>query len=288
MVRTRACSSVVERHSYKVEVPGSTPGMPTRALGAVVSASGRHPEGHRFKSCSAHMKLKVLYEDENILVIDKPAGIIVYSEKPKKQKTLIDFVLEKYPSFKKGLFPPRYGIIHRLDRDTSGLLVVAKDNKSLKFLQQKFKRGEVEKKYHVLVVGTLKTNEGIIENLIGRSIKDRRKQRVYFPNEPEVKRKKLRKASTKYKVLKRFKGYTLVIASPKTGRKHQIRTQFSYLGHPIAGDKLYGFKRQPCPEGLYRQFLHASFLKVKLPGGEVKEFYSKIPDDLEKVLKNLT
>ena len=89
---------------------------------------------------------------------------------------------------------------------------------------------------------------------------------------------------TEYKVLERFDNYTLVEAIPKTGRKHQIRTHFSYLGHPIAGDKLYGFKNQPTPEGLNRHFLHASQLRIKLPDGEIKEFKSELPEDLKNVI----
>jgi len=233
------------------------------------------------------MELKVLYENNNLLVIDKPAGIIVFPERKVGEKTLIDFLLEKYPNLKNVLSPPRYGIVHRLDKDTSGILLVAKNNSSLEFLQRQFKIGKVQKKYLLLVVGNLKSNQGTIETLIGRSVQDRRKQRVYFPYEPAIKGKKLRRAITEYKVVQRFKNYTLIEALPKTGRKHQIRTHLTHLGHPIAGDKLYRFKRQPFPEGLKRQFLHSRFLKIKLPSERIEEFHSQAPKDLKEVLKNL-
>jgi len=202
--------------------------------------------------------MKILYEDENVKVLDKPAGI-----------NCNDF--EKR--------------VHRLDKDTSGIFLVAKNDKSLAFLQKQFKEGKVVKKYVALVVGNIKNQEGMIETLIGRSPKDRRKQRVYLSGEPNSQEK--RKAMTGYKVLEKFKNYSLIEVAPKTGRKHQIRTHFAYLGYPIAGDKLYGFKNQPCPKDLKRQFLHANYLKIKLPN-EIKGFKSDLPEDLKKVLKNLT
>jgi len=234
-----------------------------------------------------NLKIEILYQDKDLLVIDKPAGIIVYPEEALNEKTLIDFLLKEFPYLKKVGKKPRYGIVHRLDKDTSGLLLVAKSDESLNFFQKRFKERKVRKKYLSLIVGNLKAKEGTIETLIGRSAKDRRKQKVYFPYAPEVKGKKLRKAETGYKVLQRFKDYTLIEAFLKTGRKHQIRAHLVFLGHPVAGDKLYGFKRQPCPKELSRQFLHAHYLKIKLPDGKEKEFKSELPKNLKKILRNL-
>ena len=204
------------------------------------------------------MELNILYEDEDLSVIDKPAGV-------------------NCDDFEKR--------VHRLDKNTSGILLVAKNDKALEFLQKQFKEREVKKKYLALVAGNLKKEEGVIETLIGRSPGDRRKQKVYLPGEPNAQEK--RKAVTEYKVLQRFENYTLIKVEPKTGRKHQIRTHLAYLGHPVAGDKLYGFKNQPRPEGLKRQFLHASYLKVKLPNGKTKEFKSELPNELKLCLQNL-
>lgn len=233
------------------------------------------------------MELKILYEDDNLLVIDKPAGITVFPEKPTKEKTLIDYLLEKFPNLKNVGEPPRHGICHRLDKDTSGVLLIAKNNKALEFFQKQFKERKVEKKYLVLAVGNVKTNQGKIETLIGRARKDRRKQKVYLPLTPVAKEKKLREAITEYKVIKKFKNYSLLEVIPKTGRKHQIRCHLAYLSHPIAGDKLYGFKNQPKPKGLNRQFLHAISLRIKLFNGKEGEFKSELPRDLLKILKNL-
>jgi len=232
--------------------------------------------------------MKIIFEDENVLVIDKPAGIVVFPEDEIKRKSLIDYLLEKFPNLKNVGESPRYGIIHRLDKDTSGILLVAKNNKTLKFLQQEFKEGKVFKKYLALIVGRMEGKEGEIKTLIGRSPKDRKRQKAFLPHEPQSKKKGLRVAITKYKALKYLSDernkYTLVEVSPKTGRKHQIRVHLAYIGQPIAGDRTYGFKRQPTFKGLNRHFLHASVLKIQLPNNKEKEFHSPLPDDLKAVL----
>jgi 23S rRNA pseudouridine1911/1915/1917 synthase len=239
-------------------------------------------------------KLEIIYQDEDVLVISKPSGLITFPEKEISEKTLIDLILEEFPYLKDVGRAKRYGIVHRLDRETSGILLVAKSNKSLFFLQKQFQQRKVIKKYTALVVGKIDRDHGEIRTLIGRSPKNRIKQRIYFPLEPDSGGK--RKALTRYKVLKYFFHsnrakervyYTLVEVGIDTGRRHQIRVHFNYLGHPIAGDKLYSFKNQVPLVNLKRQFLHASFLKIKLPDGRDKEFESKLPNDLNKVLKSL-
>jgi len=203
------------------------------------------------------MDFKIIFENEDLLAIDKPPGI-------------------NSDDFEKR--------VHRLDKDTSGILLVAKNDEALIELQKHFKDRMVEKKYIALVVGSLKNKSGIIETLIGRSPKNRKKQKVYFPQEPGVGGK--RTAITEYKTLARYKDYTLLEITPKTGRKHQIRTHLAYLGHPIAGDKVYGFKNQPHPEELKRHFLHANYLKIRLKNQTI-EIKSKLPADLEKVITNI-
>lgn len=227
------------------------------------------------------MDIKIIYEDKDVLVVDKPAGIVVFPEGQTKDNTLIDALIEKYPDLKKAGEAPRYGVAHRLDKDTSGVLLVAKSPEALIFLQKQFKNREVEKKYICLVEGTIKEDSGSLKTLIARSPRDGRKQKVYLENEPHP--ESAREAITEYKVIEDFKKYTLLEVEIKTGRRHQIRCHFSYLQHPIAGDKLYGFKNSPTPEGLTRQFLHASYLKIKLLNGEVKEFISELPEDLKHV-----
>ena len=232
-------------------------------------------------------KLKTIYEDNDLLVVDKPAGIVVFAEKEEKnqEKTLIDYLLDKFPNLNDAGKAPRYGIVHRLDKDTSGILLVAKNNRALNFFQEQFKKRLVQKKYLTLVSGNIKQDEGVIETLIGRSPKDRRKQKaLLFLG---VESNNTRGAITEYKVIKRFKKFTFLETIPKTGRKHQIRAHFAYLQHPIAGDKLYKFKNQECPEGLTRQFLHASYLRITLPNGKTKEFRSELPQELKKIIEKL-
>ena len=208
-------------------------------------------------SFSFSPSLRSVYEDENVLAIDKPTGI-------------------NSDDFEKR--------VHRLDKDTSGILLIAKNDKTLEFLQKQFKERKVKKKYLALAVGNIENSEGTEETLIGRSPKDRKKQKAYLSCGPEAENKGLRKAITYYRVVDRLNGYTLVEVEPQTGRKHQIRVHLAFLGHPVAGDKIYGFKNQPCPKNLKRQFLHASYLKVKLPNNKIIELKSKLPIDLEKAL----
>ncbi len=255
------------------------------------------------------MDIKIIYEDNDVLVVEKPAGVVVFPEGAAfakasagqaNQKTLIDYLIEKNPELKGAGELPRYGIVHRLDKDTSGILLVAKNNESLIFLQKQFSTGakaladkknsrtlekSVEKRYITLVEGNIKEDSGTIHTLIGRAPGDKRKQKAYPLNEIGPGK---REAITEYKVLQRFKDYTLLEVEIKTGRRHQIRCHFSYLQHPIAGDKLYGFKNSKIPEGLTRQFLHAEYLKIQLPSGEIKEFSSDLPEELKKVLSKLT
>jgi len=233
------------------------------------------------------MEFKIIYEDKDLLVIDKPAGMVVLPEGQTKEGTVIQELIEKYPELKNVGEAPRYGVVHRLDKDTSGILLVAKSAEALIFLQKQFINREVEKKYVCLVEGQIKDDFGTIKTLLARSKKDFRKQVVVRALPAGMQAKSAREAVTEYKVLENFKDYTLLEVEIKTGRRHQIRCHFSYLKHPVAGDKLYGFKNSTIPQGLTRQFLHAFHLKIQLLGGERKEFLSELPEDLKQVINNL-
>lgn len=203
------------------------------------------------------MTLNIISEDATLLVVDKPAGLTV--------QELAQQV--------------KYTPAHRLDKDTSGVLLVAKTPEALDKLQRQFKSRQVKKQYISLVEGVLKEDSGVIHTLLARSPQDRRKQRAYPLEDVRTGR---REAITEWKVLQRFSQYTLLEVEPKTGRKHQIRAHMTSLGHPIAADKLYGFKDQKIPEGLNRQFLHASQIEF-----EDKKFVSELPKDLQQVLDKL-
>ena len=224
------------------------------------------------------------------MVVEKPPNVIVAPEKPTSQDTLINILIKEFADLKKIGSSPRYGIVHRLDKETSGILLVAKNNQALFFLQNQFKKRKVVKRYTALVVGEVKKQKGTIKTLMGRSPKDRLKQKVYFPLEPDSKGK--RPAITEFKVVKKLcdrkkNKYTLLKVLPKTGRKHQIRAHLKFINHPICGDKFYRFKEQPLPEGLGRHFLHAAFLKILLPNGKEKEFKTGLPRDLTLALNKL-
>ena len=226
------------------------------------------------------MEIETVYQDEDLLVANKPPGIITFREGQDQGEFLVDFLVKKFPDLIKVGESPRYGAVHRLDKETSGIILVAKTNESFKHLQKQFKERKVFKEYTALCVGSFKDQEGTIETHIGRSPRDRRKQKVF----PLYNPKNSRLAVTKYEVLKNFENYTLIKAIPETGRKHQIRCHLAHIKHPIAGDKMYGTKNQLCPEKLDRHFLHARSIKIKNLKGEFKEFYSEIPNDLKRVV----
>ncbi len=217
-----------------------------------------------------------------MLVADKPPGMITFREGQDDGEFLMDYLVSQEPSLKKVGESPRYGAVHRLDRETSGIVLVAKNNYSFNFFQEQFKERKVAKEYIALCVGFLNKEE-VIETHIGRSPRDRKKQKtfpLYNPKNPRL-------AITEYKVLKNFENYTLIKTIPKTGRKHQIRCHMAHIGYPIAGDKMYSFKNQPTPKDLNRHFLHAECIKINTQKYGYKEFVSDLPDDLKTVLNNL-
>lgn len=261
------------------------------------------------------MNLNIIHEDDTLLVVEKPAGMTVWREEPApsgRRKTVGDAIAEQFPKLLTLGEERRYGILHRLDKDTSGILLVAKTPEAFSFFQKQFQDRAVQKKYICLVEGNVKEEKGRIETLLGRSSGDKRKQKVYLAGEPGSAGK--REAITEYRVQERYlfesrrPAYTVLEMFPKTGRKHQLRVQLAFLGHPIVGDKLYGFKNQRVPRailndprglgskspakvkqftfapGLQRHFLHASSLRITMPDGTTKEFKSELPEDLQKVL----
>lgn len=225
--------------------------------------------------------MKIIFENKDILVINKPAGLIVHPVNKSQKNTLVNQILSYYPKIKDvGDDALRPGIVHRLDKDTSGLMVVAKNNSAFEYLKKQFAEQKVVKKYLALVIGKVKDKKGIITKAISLSKKDYQKRSALLDD-------KAKKAWTEYQVLKSFKDYTLLEVKPKTGRTHQIRVHLASIGYPLAGDKQYKFKRQPWPENLNRQFLHAAYLKFQLPGGKMMEFKSELPRDLEEALFKL-
>ena len=219
--------------------------------------------------------LKILYEDNDLMVVDKPAGLTVHPAPGHYTHTLVNAILAHVPDLEAGE-TNRPGIVHRLDKDTSGLIIVAKNSAAHMKLADQFKSRSVTKVYQALVQGHLTPEEGIIEASIGRDPRDRKRMAVVTGG---------REARTEYTVIKYIDNYTLLEVRPKTGRTHQIRVHLAAIGFPIVGDATYGVKS----DYLSRQFLHAYKLRFKLPStGEYREFESELPDDLAQALKDIT
>ncbi len=222
---------------------------------------------------------QIIYENHNLLAVNKPPGIVVFHEEGYKgeEKSLASLLSIKHPSLR-NVGGIRNGAVHRLDKETSGVILFAKNEKTLSFLQKALLEKKVKKRYITLVFKRVKKDEGEVKTFIERSPKDRRRQRA-------VKKGK-REAVTFFKTIKKFKEHSLLEVFPETGRKHQIRCHLFSIGHPIAGDKLYRFKDQKDPPDLQRHFLHAEKIEIETPEGRM-EFKAKLAEDLEKVLKNL-
>lgn len=225
--------------------------------------------------------LQVVYEDEDLLVVDKPAGMVVHPAHGHQEGTLVNALLARYPDLAVG-DAGRPGIVHRLDRDTSGLMVVAKTEAALEHLRRQFKGRSVRKTYKALVCGRPPSSEGVIEAPVGRDPRRRQRMAVIAGG---------RSARTYYELLETFAGYSLLAVSPETGRTHQIRVHLAWLGAPVAGDQVYGKERGRRGKrglGLARQFLHAWRLSFERLGGEgMVTFESPLPPDLEQVLTGL-
>ena len=230
------------------------------------------------------MQIKILYEDSDILVIDKPSGLMVHSDGKTKEKTITDWILEKYPKLKEvgeSVFYNsneilRPGIVHRLDKETSGVLLIMKTKEAFDFFKKQFMIHEIKKTYIAIVSGYIKNEKGKIDKPIGRSPSDFRRRLA-----GRGARGELREAVTEYKVLKRFEDeegnkFTYLEIYPKTGRTHQIRVHLKYLSYPIVCDTLYAPKNY-CPSKIARLALHAQSVEFKKMNGDVLKIESPVP-----------
>ncbi len=260
------------------------------------------------------MKITILYEDSNLLVINKPAGLSVHGDgKDTGEVTLTDWILENYPKIKNVGEPLlidrplgkkekilRPGIVHRLDKETTGTLIIAKNNKTFAFIKQQFQDHKIQKVYRAFVYGkvadpkaSLKTGgRGVISAPIGRSPND-----VRMWTAGRGARDPVREALTEYNVLDRFfdtedekemkdntHQFSYIEAYPKTGRTHQIRVHFRYINHPIVSDPLYrGVKEKAL--GMKRLALHSYKISFTLPNGDLQTVVAPLPNDFNKVIK---
>ena len=236
------------------------------------------------------MKIKILYEDSNILAIDKPSGISVHPDGRSKEKTITDWVSKNYPRMKNVGEPMEFeseeikrpGVVHRLDKETSGVLLLAKNAKSYEFLKNQFKGREVKKIYNTVVEGFVKNDHDIINKPIGRSPKDFRRRLA-----GRGARGELKEAVTEYIVLKRFldkkNKFSYVEVRPKTGRTHQIRVHMKYINHPVVCDSLYN-PDGLCPKSFKRLALHAKSIEFTNLKGEKIKIESPLPKEFKEIM----
>ncbi len=268
------------------------------------------------------MKIKILYEDKDILVIEKPSGVTVHPDgrqsSKKKEEFITEWILKNYPATKnvgesmffEGVEIKKPGIVHRLDRETSGVLLLAKTKKAYEFLKEQFQNREIKKTYVTVVDGWMREDRGVINKPIGRSPSDFRRRSA-----GRGARGELKEAITRYKVLKRFTApahqnfsssshleiqdgshavknfdmpslnkFTYLEIYPKTGRTHQIRVHMKYLNHPVLCDELYN-PDGSCPKELKRLALHAKSIEFKNLKGEVIKIESPIPKEILNIVK---
>jgi len=226
--------------------------------------------------------LTVIYEDADIMVIDKPAGVVVHPSPGHPSHTLVNAILSHCPSLASSNDMIRPGIVHRLDKDTSGLMVIAKNDYARQFLVNQFKSHAVTKNYLVLVKGKLTQEQGVIEAPIGRDRRNRQKMAVVIETGKE--------ASTQYQVKQYLNNYTLLDVTPRTGRTHQIRVHLKAIGYPVVGDSVYGtsYKHEALASCMKRQFIHAYRLGFCLPSTSgYQEFTCPLPPDLKQALQLL-
>jgi 23S rRNA pseudouridine1911/1915/1917 synthase len=221
--------------------------------------------------------LDVVYEDASIIVVNKTAGLVVHPAPGHESGTLVNALLARFPELSDPSGEQRPGIVHRLDKDTSGLLVVGRTPAAVASVQRQMQAGTVVKRYWLLVAGNLKEGEGLIDAPIARDARNRQRMAVRADGRP---------SRTRFRVAERFTAFTLVDAELGSGRTHQLRVHFAYIGHPVAADRVYGSGRRP--PGLERQFVHAYHLALRSPATRRDVVLEcPLPPDLAEPLASL-
>lgn len=231
------------------------------------------------------MTPSILYEDSDVLVVNKPTGLVVHADGKTQEPTLAEWLVAHYPAIKNVGESVRAGIVHRLDRDTSGVMIIAKNQKAFEELKKQFQDRKVEKIYHAFVYGKVKQDEGVIDRPIARS-----KRAGALWSATRGRRGKEREAITEYRVLKRLPveeaggdDVSLLELRPLTGRTHQLRVHLKAINYPVVCDKLYAPKRE-CLLGFSRLALHARSLSLALPNGKNIKIEAPYPEDFKTAL----
>ncbi len=223
--------------------------------------------------------LDIIFENRDLIAIAKPAGMVVHPSAGHSSGTLVNAVLAHAPDIEGVGGEHRPGVVHRLDKDTSGVILMAKNDTTHRFLQHQFRERTVKKSYLALVEGSPATDSGRIEAAIGRDNHNRKRMAVVAPHRG-------REAITEYRVVEKFAGHSLLEAHPLTGRTHQIRLHLAFIGIPIVGDRVYGRKKPSIK--LKGHFLHAAGLALHIPGETIpRRFEAPLPANLQHILRNL-
>ena len=261
----------------------SVDGFPARKSGQMLEGTERIqvriPPPKPSELIPEDIPLDVIFENEDVLVVNKPAGMVVHPAAGHSSGTLVHAALAHAPEMEGIGGEQRPGVVHRLDKNTSGLILLAKNDFTHRWLQDQFRLRKVEKTYLALVDGQPPTPQGRIEAAIGRDTQQRKQMAVTAPS-------KGRDAISEYQTLETFPNHTLLEFHPLTGRTHQIRLHAAFLGCPVVGDTLYGKRHPSLP--IKRHFLHAKKLTIRLPReDEARTFNAPLPEDLLQVLENL-
>ncbi len=246
------------------------------AAGAVVAVELPEPEATDI--APENIPLNILYEDEDVIVVNKARGMVVHPAAGVSRGTLVNALLAHCKDLSGINGALRPGIVHRLDKDTSGVMIAAKNDAAHRSLAEQIQEKTAKRVYWAILTGNIPEEEGVIHGAIGRNPKDRQKMAVVRENGKD--------ATTKFRVLERFGAYTLVECRLMTGRTHQIRVHMAYIGHPVLGDPKYGAKK--CPFSIEGQALHSKTLMFTHPRtGERMEFEASLPEDMQIILDQL-
>jgi 23S rRNA pseudouridine1911/1915/1917 synthase len=281
---TSVLTSVSRTTAHQLIVDGSVlvngrPAKPGYALrhGDEIQVSSLTQQTKVSKVPPRLLPLDVLYEDKDLLVVNKAAGVVVHPAPGHYDDTLVNALLARYPDIQREGIEQRPGIIHRLDKDTSGLIIIARNAPAQAALVGQMRRREIVKRYLALVEGVVALDQGSIDAPIGRNPRHRQQMTVTAVGS--------REARTHFRVLERFQRHTLLLLELETGRTHQIRVHLKAIGHPIVGDPVYGSGSVVRGSNLKRQFLHAYQLRFTHPTtGAVLDLEAPLPDELQAVL----
>ena len=271
--------SQIAHHAVEVSVNGK-PSKLSRKVSARDRLEISYTTPEPVSYAPEPMDLNIIFEDANVVVLNKPLGIVVHPAAGNHTGTLVQGLLHHCKEMG-GLFGDevvRPGIVHRLDKDTSGVLIAAKHPRAQEFLAAQFRRKKTEKKYYALIKGSFARAGGEIETFL---VRDRKNRKRFVVSDSEGKQ-----AKTVYRSLKRWDRYSFVSLSPITGRTHQLRVHMKHLGHPIVGDPTYGRKDNALPDA--ELMLHAYSLKIRLPGEqEPRTFRAPLPDRMKKLILSI-